>query len=166
MGVPNRIMAPHTTQHVVAFFLRQHVVNKVAVAIQACILRHQTIARLDLYGLVKLPRRKRQRMQKPVIGFGEPLAQEIVGHMAVVACGNPMVTGMRPRIQMPLHHVAVGTRCGIVRQVRSATTVVEREHAQSGKTTPGNDRPGRQTPPEVRFRLRCGCDFSGHNSRR
>lgn len=158
-------MAPHATQHVVAFFLRQHVVNKVAVAVQARILRHQAIARLDLYGLVKLPRRKRQRMQKAVVGFREPLAQEIVGHMAVVACGDAMVTGMRPRIQMPLHHVAVGTRCWIVRQVRGATTVVEREHAQSGKTAPGNDRPGRQTPPKERLRFGCGCDFSGHKFR-
>src|SRR5690606_35105662 len=67
-------VAMDAVEHVPARLERQHVVDKIAVAMQARVLGHAAIARLDLNRLVKITGGKCQRMKEAVVGFHDPFA--------------------------------------------------------------------------------------------
>ena len=52
----------------------KHLVDHLGMAMEAGVLRHAGISRLDLNRLVKIFERERQRMKEAVVGLGDPMA--------------------------------------------------------------------------------------------
>ena len=73
----------------------------------------------------KRPRRERERVPEPVEGLRRVLAEEVVRRVAVVADGHGVMARLQPPVVLLVHHVAVGARGRIVRQVRAASGVDE-----------------------------------------
>jgi hypothetical protein len=78
-------------------------------AIQAGVLRDTSVSFLDLNGLVEVACRECERVEEAVVRFGQPLATEVVGKVAVITGRNPMMAGLGPGIVMCLHDMAVRT---------------------------------------------------------
>lgn len=117
-------------EHVPACLSGEHVVNEIGVTMQTRPLRHATVARLDLNRLVKVFERERQRMEKPVVGLGDPFADWVMRQVAIVADGDVTVARLFPGIKVPLHHMAVDAPLGIVAEVAGALAVSKGEEAQ------------------------------------
>jgi len=112
--VPDVGMTVNARLHVTAFGRGQQVVNQSKMAIDAGALRHPPIARLDSDRILKSPDREGERVKKSVIDFRHPLTDRIVGKMTIVADGHMVMAAMLPRIQVPLHDVAIRTRLGVI----------------------------------------------------
>ena len=83
-------------QHVAAGLSREHVVDILTVAVQAGLLRHGAIALLNLDRFVEVARGKRERVEEPIVGLGDPFAQRMMREMAVVARGDILVARLQP----------------------------------------------------------------------
>ena len=78
-------------------------------AADAGVLRDHFVTRLDLNRVVIILRGESNRMKQAVVSFCDPLADEVVRKMAVVAGCNVVMTAVLPRIVVFLHDMAVGT---------------------------------------------------------
>lgn len=106
---------------------------EIAVAADASILRDFLIAGLGLDRVVVVVERECHRMEKPIVCFCNQVAGKFVRQMAIVADGDMMMAALLPGIKMVLHHVAVGTRLGIVTKVTGSLAVSERERTDPRK---------------------------------
>ena len=59
-------------------FNRKQIMDKIFVAVQACILCHSLIARLSLNWVVIVLKREGDGVKKTVVSFGDPFANKIV----------------------------------------------------------------------------------------
>jgi hypothetical protein len=100
-------------------------------AIEASVLRHPAIPRLDLYWFMKVLQREGQRMKKSVVGLGDPLADGMMRQVAVVTNCDMAMAGILPRVIVSLHDVAIRARRGIVAEIAPALTVTECERADA-----------------------------------
>src|SRR5215471_14963154 len=96
-----------------------HVVHDVLVTFAAGILRDAPAAFFHLNWFVKLARRKRKRMEKPMVRFGKVLRNEPSRGVAIVAGGSGAMAGFDPAIEVILHDMAIGAGPRIVAQVGS-----------------------------------------------
>ena len=124
-------VAMHTQQHVAAGFDGTHVVDEVVVAEQARVLGDLAVARFDLDRLVKQAGRERQRMVEAVVALDDPLADGVVGQVAIVARRDVLMTRLDPRVVHGLHHVAVRARGRIVLEIGRAVAVAKREESKA-----------------------------------
>jgi hypothetical protein len=70
----------------------QHLMHDVGVAVNARMLCDSLVARLDLYRILKVFKRESQRVKKSIVGFSNPLTEEVMRKMAVVAYGHVAMT--------------------------------------------------------------------------
>jgi hypothetical protein len=112
--MPNVAVAAYAKRHFSSGLLGQHLMYDFRVAMEAGGLRNAPIPRLDLNRLMKILQRKCQRMKKTVVRLRNPLAERVVGQMAVIADGRVAVTGVLPRIILALHNVTIRTRRWII----------------------------------------------------
>lgn len=75
--------------------------------------------------LVEFAGGERERMVRAILRLREILWDQRGGRVAVVARRHGIMRRLQPRIVVRLHNVAVGTRGGVIRQVRSALCVDE-----------------------------------------
>jgi hypothetical protein len=66
-------------------------------------------------------------MEKAVVRLGQPLADNVVFQVAVVASRHRMMTGLCVGIQVPLHDMAVGAIDRLIDQISPTFAVSERE---------------------------------------
>lgn len=92
----------------------------------------------------EVARSERKRMEKSVARLAVVFACEVVGSMAVVAGSKFAVRRFNPRIDMPLHDMAVSTRLGIVGEIRSSLGVLKRKRADSDRSAKEQRDEGRQ----------------------
>lgn len=111
----------------------QHVIHIVGVAIQARVLCHFPIARLNLNRFVEFTGGECERVEKAVVALGDPLSHKIVGEVAVVAGCNISMTRLRPSVVVRLHDVAVGASRWIVAEICGTFAISERESTESSK---------------------------------
>lgn len=88
--------------------------HRFRVAIKAGMLRNPLVSRLDLDRLVEVPQSERQRMEKAVICFRDPLSDGVMRKVAIIANCNVAMARILPRIVVTLHNVTVRTCCWIV----------------------------------------------------
>ncbi len=111
--------------------MRVDLLDDFSVTPAARIFRDGEIHRRYLNWLMKALRGERNRVVPSVDRFDGPLADRIMGGMAVVADGNEMMTGFYPCIEVVSHHMAVGTCLGIIREVGAASGIPEHVNADS-----------------------------------
>jgi len=117
---------------VVMSFDRRH---DIRVTITAGALRNLATAVGDLNWVRIISHREVIRMPKPVSPLRPVFADKIVRSVAVVAGGNISMTALSPAIELFLHDVAIGAGLRVVRQIRCALRVDERErHRTRGQT--------------------------------
>jgi hypothetical protein len=61
------------------------VIDKVVMAVQTRVLCNASVPLFDLDRFVEITSGERERVEESVVRFGEPLASEVVGEMAVIA---------------------------------------------------------------------------------
>ena len=127
LGVPDTGVAVYATDHVSTLLDGKHVVDEFLVAIDASMLYDVAVAWLNLNGILIVASGKRERMEESVVRFGDPLANRMVGQMAVIACRDCVMAGFQPRIVLRLHHVTVRARLRVVAQIGVPFTVSEGE---------------------------------------
>jgi hypothetical protein len=142
--MPDVAMAMNAGKHFAVLFGRQHLVHDVGVAVQACALRHASIAWLDLNWLVEIFQRKGQRVEKPVVAFYNPFSNRMMGQMAIVTDGDVPMAGVLPGIVMALHDMAVGTCSRVVAQVAPPFAVAERERSDARENSEEHGQEDRQ----------------------
>lgn len=130
-GMPNFGVAMHAGEHVLPDDRRQQRMRDRLVAVDAGAVRDRTIAGLDLDRVLEIAERESQRMKETVIRLGDPLADRVVGQMAIVANRHVVMAAVLPGIEVLLHDVAVDTRLRIVAEVAGALSVAEREGSQT-----------------------------------
>jgi hypothetical protein len=108
-GVPNIAMTVNAVLHLAIGFRREHVIDKVVVAVQTRLLSHAPVPLLDLDWFVEITGSERKGMEEAVIRFREPLSTKVMRQMAVVASRNAVVTGFDPSVIVGLHDMAVST---------------------------------------------------------
>ncbi len=126
--VPDPRVTPYTRKagilpHRGMVYLRNHL----AVAIPARPFRHLPVPLGDLNRLVKIPGREGVRMEVAVHCLGHVFHREVVGGVAVVTRGDLPVAGLQPAVILLVHHVAVGARLRVVREIRTPARVDESE---------------------------------------
>jgi len=72
-------------------------------------------------------------VKESVVGFGHPLANEIMRQVAIVADCDVMVAGVLPSVEMILHHMTIDTCLGIVAQIACPFSVAKREYSNAHK---------------------------------
>jgi hypothetical protein len=97
--------------------------------IDARVLRNAPISRFNSDRLMKILKRERERMEKPVVGLSDPMTDEVVGQMAIVAGSDVSMAGLLPGVIMPLHDVAIRARFWIAAQVAGAFAIAECKQA-------------------------------------
>jgi len=124
-------------------------VDEVLMAAHAGGLGDAAIAGFDPDRFGKNSGREGERMEQPVIGFGQPFADRMRGEVAIVANGDMPMAGTLPGVEMAVHDVAVDAGCRRVRQVAGPTPVAEGEQAEPQGNTDRSDGPdGEPVPPE------------------
>jgi hypothetical protein len=129
--VTDILMAMDTERHFAAGIRRHHLVHGRGMAIDASVLGDAAVSRLDSNRLVKILERERQRVEKPVIGLGDPMTNEVVWQMAIIAGGDVAVAGMLPGIVVPLHDMTVRARFGVAAQIAGAFAIAERKQSDA-----------------------------------
>ena len=81
-------MAMYAQRHFAAGFCRQHLVHNILMTCKTRALRDAPVPWLDLNWLVKIFKRKRQRMIESVIRFNQQATQMVVRKMAIIANGD------------------------------------------------------------------------------
>src|SRR5262245_38671582 len=94
----------------------KHLVNNAFMTVQAGILSHAPVSRLNLNGLMKVFQRERRRMKEPVFSFRKPFADKVVREVTIIADGHMTMARILPRIKMILHHVTIGAGHWIIAQ--------------------------------------------------
>jgi hypothetical protein len=125
-------VAMHARKHFTARFGRQDLMHKVRMAMQAGLLSHAMISRFNSNGFVEILERKRQRMEKTVVGLGIPLSNKIMRQMAVIADRDVLVAGLLPRIEVALHDMAIRAALRIAAEVTCALPVPKCERSEPG----------------------------------
>ena len=128
-------MTMDTHQHVPTRPGWEHLVDIIRMTMQARFLRDKPVPILDLDRFMKIVGCERERMEEAVVSFGDPLARKVMRQMAVVTGRNTLMTGLRPRIKMRLHNMAVCARSWIVGEVRGALAVTEGERSEPAEDT-------------------------------
>jgi hypothetical protein len=118
-------------KHFALWFCRHHLVDDFLMTIQARVLRHAPIPRLDLNRLVKILKCERQRMEEPVVRLGDPFADGVMREVAVVADRYVAMSRILPRVIMPLHDVAIRTALRVIAQIARPFAVAKREGSDS-----------------------------------
>src|SRR4029078_11001587 len=75
------------------------------------------------------------RMPKSVSSLRSVFADNIVRSVAIVACSHVSMTALDPAIQLFLHDMTIGAGLGVVRQIRCALRVNERERHRTRSQT-------------------------------
>jgi len=110
-----------------------HLMHDIGMTMDAGTLRYPAVARFDLDRFVKVFERKGQRMEKAIVGLGNPFAQKVVGQVTIVTDSHMAMAGVLPRVVMIVHHVTVGARFRIVAEVACALPVAKGEYADARK---------------------------------
>jgi hypothetical protein len=129
--MPHVAVTVNARVHLALGFCRKHLVDNIDMAIEASVLRHPAIPRLDLYWFMKVLQREGQRMKKSVVGLGDPLADGMMRQVAVVTNCDMAMAGILPRVIVSLHDVAIRARRGIVAEIAPALAVTECERADA-----------------------------------
>lgn len=136
--MPDVRMAMHARRHVTASGFGQQRMHEILMARNAGALRDAAISGFDLDRIFESAGRERQRVEKAVVRLGHPLADEVMGKVAVIANRHMVMTALLPRIHVILHHVTIHARVGVVAQVTGATSIPKRERAQPRKQPQSN----------------------------
>jgi len=73
------------------------------------------------------------KLEKMSFAQKEQLADEIVRHMAIVARGDRVMTGLLPAIELLAHNVAIGAGARVIRQVGQPIGVEKRVAADTSQ---------------------------------
>lgn len=82
-------------------------VGKIGMAIATVGFHDASVVVVDHDGLMKVLRRKSQRMKESIATFAEPFPKEIVRCVAVVAFRDIVMRRLYPRVVVILHDVTV-----------------------------------------------------------
>ena len=104
-------------------------------AAAAVLLDHPAIVLMHLNLIGEIPRRERQRMEKPVSRLAVVFPHEVVGGVAIVARSELAVRRFDPTIELLPHDVAIDARLRIVRHVRRAVGVAKSKDPQPRGST-------------------------------
>ena len=163
MRVPHVAVAMNAGMHFALGIGRQHLVNDVLVAVQARVLRHAPIPRLDLNRLVKVLKRKCQRMKESVVSLRDPFADRVMRQVAIVADRDVAVRGILPRVVVPLHDMAIRAAPWVIAQVARAFAIAKREHADSDENPKHHGQDNRKerqhSPPRTALHHRPDVSF-------
>jgi hypothetical protein len=162
MGMSNIAVTRDAGKHLPSRLVREHQMDKIAVAIQTRMQRDPAIAGLNLYGFVEVACGKGQGMEKAVVHFGHPFPEEVMRQVAVVADRHMVMARFLPGIEMALHHMTRGTRPWVVAEIAPSLTVTkgidadahqhpEPDHEQRRQPSDGMKDVG---PPAPGVRLR------------
>lgn len=157
LGVAHVLMTVEAGEHTPPRLKGKEVIHQILVTGDAGLFDHASVARLDLDRVGIAPCGKSQRMKKAVIPFGHPLADRVVGKMAIVAGGDRMVARLEPRVVVGLHHVAIGTRGRVAAEVRMPVTVAEGKESQAPQCPQGHGEPEGECPEAYRGSLLRGA---------
>ena len=125
-------MAVHATDRAgVGTAFNGHFVDQIAMAPEAVRLQDLAVFGCDLDWLVEVLERKRLGMIPAVLCFGEVLAKEFLGEVAIHASGSRMVARLLPGVELWPHDVAVRTGRGVSAEIGQPLTVVPRESANT-----------------------------------
>lgn len=119
-GVADVAVAMHTGHAVSALPLSiQHegVVGDLLMAVHAGVLRDAAVAGLDLDRLVVVVQSEGERVEETVVCLGDPLADRMMGKVAIVADRHVVVARLLPSVEVTLHHVAIGAGFRVVAQI-------------------------------------------------
>jgi len=106
------VYATHGTE--VARTAMDQVVDKLTVTGEAIVLEYLAVLFVNLYGFVKVLRRKGLGVVPAILSFGDIFADKIVWQMAVDAGGGRVMAGLLPRVELRGHNMAIhaGGRIG------------------------------------------------------
>lgn len=110
-------MAVDAIEHVTTFLYREHVVDKLFVALEAGSLCYCPVAGLYAQGVRITSRREGKGVEETVVSFSDPFPNWMRAEVAVVAGGSCMVTGLLPGVEMVLHDVAICTGGWVVAEI-------------------------------------------------
>jgi len=105
--------------------MRGNFAHKVAMAKEAVRIQHSGISGFDTDWIVKSPQGECNGMVIAVAGFDQPFAEKIMRYMAIIACGDSVMAGFLPAVELVPHDMAVHTCLWIVGEVRSAFGEIE-----------------------------------------
>src|SRR5687768_324513 len=123
MGMSNIAVTRNAGKHLPLRLVREHQMDKIAVAIQTRMQRDPAIAWFNLYGFVEFACGKGEGMEKTIVHFGHPFTEEVMRQVAVVADRHMVMARFLPGIEMALHHVTRGTRPRIIAEITPSLTV-------------------------------------------
>ena len=134
------------------------ILDDLLMTLHASVFGDSAVAWFDAQRIGELAGGEGERVPEAIVGFGDVFADDVVGCVAVVACGNGAVAGLEPAIIMLLHDVAVCAGVGIVGEIGSALGIDESIAANPAREAyhAPQDQPfdhARSHPPAVDFRL-------------
>src|SRR4051812_41220513 len=97
------------------------------VAVQTGALRHASIPGFDLDGLMEILERKCKRVIESVVCLCQPMPDEVMRQMTIVAGSDVPMAGLLPRVVMPLHHVAIRAVHWIAAKIAGSFAIAKRE---------------------------------------
>jgi hypothetical protein len=125
--VTNVVVAVDTKGRFAAGICRHHLMHSCGMAINARALGDAPVSRLDSDRFVKILECERQRVKKSIVGLGHPMADEVVGQMAIVASRDVLMAGVLPGIVVTLHDMAIRARLWVAAQIAGAFAIAKRE---------------------------------------
>lgn len=111
-------------------------IDNLRMAMATRLLRHAAVVVVDQNLIGKITGRKRQTMKEPITGLAVVLVHgRVVRSVAVVAGSNGTMRRLQPGIVVPLHHVTIRTRRGVIGKIRSPFGIVKGVRADPGRRT-------------------------------
>lgn len=132
------LMAMHARLQVTSGDNRMHVFDKAFMAMQTSLLHDSQIAIFDTQVVWVIAGGERDGVKQAIVGFGDPFADEIVWHVAVIANRDRVVAAVLPRIHGVVHDVAIDAGLGIIAQVTGTFCIDKRIDTQADEH-PGRD---------------------------
>ena len=143
-GMPDRVVAVNAGRRRLVRGKRKHLLDDLCVTGQTGALGDAPVAWFDLDRLVKSTGRECERMEKAVVGLGDPFADRVVREVTVVADRNVPVARRKPGIVVPVHHMTVDAGCRVMTQVTRTLPVAEGKESNSRKNAQKHGQPQRE----------------------
>ena len=99
--------------------------HHLSMALDTVVLQDGSILAVNANWFVEVLQGKALGMPEAVLGFGEILANEVVGQMTIDATGNSMVTGLLPAIVLLAHDMAVHAGFGVAAEITQPFAVID-----------------------------------------
>lgn len=125
--MPNMLMAMNTVGFaLMGWTAMGYFLHHLSMALNAVVLEDGSVLVVDANRFVEVLQGKTFRVPEAVLGFGEILADKVVGQMAIDATGNCMVAGLLPAIVLFTHDMTVHAGFGITAEITQPFTVIDR----------------------------------------